>query len=75
MSRSAWLGAGFAIALALTLVVLGGGAPEQTAPAANPPASQAPAPTLDPVIQDSRTHPSASSEVPSQATSSSKESK
>ena len=75
MSRSSWLGAGFALALALTLVVLGGGAPEHTAPAAIPPASQAPAPTLDPVLQDSKTQPSASPEAPSQATSSLKESK
>lgn len=75
MSRSVWMGAGFAIALALTLVVVGGGAPKHNVPDVPPAVSQAPAPTLDPVIQDSRTQPSASSEAPSQATSSHKESK
>ena len=75
MSRSALLGAGFAIALAATLVVIGGGAPKQTASNAIPASTQAPAPTLDPVIMDSTSHSSASTEAPSQATSSSKESK
>jgi hypothetical protein len=75
MTRSAWLGAGFAIALAATLVAFGGGASKPSASSQIPAPSQAPAPTLDPVIQDSRTQPSASPEAPSQATSSHKESK
>ncbi len=76
MSRSAWLGAGSALALAATLVVIGGGAPKQTASNVPPTALQAPAPTLDPVTQESGTQSSASPEAPSsQATSSHKETK
>jgi hypothetical protein len=75
MSRPVLLGAGFAFALVLALVIIGGGTQQQPASNTLPASSQAPAPTLDPVIPDSRTQSSASPEAPSQATSSHKETK
>ena len=75
MARPAWMGAAFALVIAFSLAVLGGGAPKPSAPAAPAEVSQPPAPTLDPLIKDSSMQPSASPEAPSQATSSHKESK
>jgi hypothetical protein len=75
MARSAFLGAGIAIALAATLVVLGGGSKKPLASNAVPAPSQAPAPALDPVTKATEFSPSASPEAPSQATSSHKETK
>ncbi|WP_316410361.1 hypothetical protein [Mesoterricola sediminis] len=72
MSRPAWLGAGFALALAITLVVVGGGTRKAADPAPAP--DQAPAPTLAPVVKDVPPPPSASAEAPNQATTTHKES-
>ena len=77
MARSAWLGAGIAAVLALLIVVAAGGAAPRDTAKVPPVPSQAPAPTMDPVIPDSKpatAAPSASPEAaPSQATSSHKE--
>jgi hypothetical protein len=69
------MGAGFAITLAATLVIIGGGTKKPTASNTVPVPSQAPAPALDPVTKANEFSPSASPEAPSQATSSHKETK
>jgi hypothetical protein len=48
VSRSAWVGAGSALALALLTLLVAGGRPKETASAA-PTTMQAPTPTLSPV--------------------------
>jgi len=74
MSRSAWLGAGSALALAVALTVIGGGAPRKPESLPAPASNQAPAPTLVPVVKDSTLQPDASTEAPHHATPIHKES-
>ena len=73
LSRSAFLGAGIALGLALLILLAAGGGNAPEAIASVPGALQAPTPTLDPVTLDGQTAPGARSaqvQTPSPVTAS-----
>ena len=68
-SRSAWVGAGLALAISLLVIMVAGGSPSKATPSVAP-TLQAPTPTLDALSPDNKATtpntPSASTQVQAQ---------